>query len=113
MRYFLFGVAGALALGLGALGVSAPAQAQSVTITVGEPYGHNPRPRPYYPGPRPIYQPYYGPKPLYHPYRPAYRRVVRRTYTRPVYVAGPRCTIRTTRYWDGYSWVIREQRVCR
>lgn len=107
MRKFLLSLAAAAALGLGALATApAPAEAQSVTIRVGEPYGRSPD-RPYwhhrYYGHRYHRPVYYRPAPVYHPYP---------RYARPV-VYGPRCTIRTTRYWDGFSWVTRRREICR
>lgn len=105
MRHVLLGLAGAAALGLGALTV-APAQAQGISVTIGSGYGgygyggyHRPA-YGYYPARRPVY---YRPAPVYR----AYPR-----YARPVYYA-PRCTIRTSRSWDGYGWVIRKREVCR
>lgn len=53
-----------------------------------QPYGYRPPPPRHYAPPPP--RGYYG--------RPAYR---------------PRCVVRTVRVWNGYRYVLRDQRVCR
>jgi hypothetical protein len=99
MRKLILGLFGFAAIGLGAVAAQ-PAEAQGFSITVGTPY--------YQPAPAPYYGPvYYRPAPVYRPY-PVYGR----PYYRPAYY-GPRCTIRTSRYWDGYSWVTQRREVCR
>jgi hypothetical protein len=52
---------------------------------------------------RPHYRPYYG-----YGYRPYYRP--HRPYYRPAY--RPRCVIKSTRYWNGYRYVVRSREVC-
>ena len=98
MRKLLLAAAGAAAVVLGAQS----AQAQGFSITIGTPgYYRPPVYRPY-----PVYEPGY-PRPwrAYRPYRPY------PVYAQPVYY-GPACTTRVTRYWDGWSWVSRRERVC-
>ncbi len=104
MRKLLLAAAGAALVGLGAQ----PAQAQGFSITIGTPgyYG----PPAYHPYPvyraHPVYEPVYRrPVRAYRPYRPY------PVYAQPVYY-GPACTTRVTRYWDGWNWVSRRERVC-
>lgn len=105
LRKAFLGVAAAVTLSGGVI-AGAPASAQVVTLglsAVGQAdhgyqqvqYGYGPGwgPRPYYG------RPYYGgPRPYY-------------GYGRPYY--GPRCYFRPVRYWDGWSWVVQQQRICR
>jgi hypothetical protein len=102
MRKLLLGLVGFAAIGLGA-GAVQPALAQGFSITVGSPY-YQP---PVFAPPLPYYRPaYYAPVPVY---RPGYGR---RGYYRPAYY-GPRCTVRTSRFWDGFSWVTQRREICR
>jgi len=99
MRKLFLAAAGAALVGFGAQ----PAQAQGFSITIGTPgYYAPPVYRPY-----PIYRPYpaYRPVRAYRPYRPY------PVYAQPVDY-GPICTTRVTRFWDGWSWVSRRERVC-
>jgi hypothetical protein len=96
MRKLILGLFGLAAIGFGAVAAQ-PAQAQGFSITVGNPYYG-----PVYPAPV-----YYRPAPVYRPY-PVYGR----PYYRPAYY-GPRCTVRTSRYWDGFSWVVQRREICR
>jgi hypothetical protein len=98
MRHALLSVLGAAALGLGALTAdaltAAPAQAGGFSVAVGEPYGYNP----YRPHPRR----HWG----YHRHHgPVHYRPVRGGYGAP-------CTVRTSRYFNGFTWVTERRRTC-
>ena len=92
------------AMGAALVGLAAqPARAQGFSISIGAPsyYGPPPVYRAY-----PAYEPYYRrPVRAYRPYRPY------PVYAQPVYYDRA-CTTRITRYWDGWSWVSRRERLC-
>lgn len=98
MRKFLFGLFGAMALCAGAV-TAQPASAQPFDLG--------------YRQDRPLLQ-------TVQYYRPYYRRPYYRGYGyygRPYgyyrpYV-GPRCVVRTRRFWNGFRWVWRSVRICR
>ncbi len=98
MHKLLLAAAGAALAGLAAQ----PAAAQGLSITIGTPgYYGPPVYRPY-----PVYEPVYRrPVRAWRPYRP------HPVYAQPVYY-GPACTTRVTRYWDGWNWISRRERVC-
>lgn len=121
MRHFLFGLI-AVVLGFGALAAtSAPAQAQGFSISVGEPYGRPQERRWHRRYGRPVAFRPVSPYRTYQRYeRPRYERPVAfrpapvyRPYARPAYYAGPRCTVRTMRQWNGYGWELQRREVCR
>jgi hypothetical protein len=96
-----FIVAAALAAG-GFAFAPAPASADiAIGVGVGPGYGY---------GYTPVYHRGYR-HGYYRPWRP--RPYGYRSYYAPrPYYARPRCRVTTTRYWNGYRYVVRTREVC-